>query len=40
MMKLLIEQKRTNTLIKSLLVFGLAVGAGVVLMHWWIMAHG
>ena len=40
MLKILIEQKRTNRLLQAVLVFGLALGAAVVLTRLWISAHG
>jgi ubiquinone biosynthesis protein len=33
---LLAEQKRTNRLLQALLIFGLAVGAGVVITQFWL----
>jgi ubiquinone biosynthesis protein len=36
MRNILLEQKRTNRLLQGLLLFGLAVGAGVVLAHFWV----
>ena len=40
MLKLLHEQRRTNVLLKCVLVLGLAVGAGAVLARWWVATHG
>jgi ubiquinone biosynthesis protein len=41
MRMILIEQKRTNRLLQALLIFGLAVGAGAVLVQFWqIFAYG
>ena len=33
---ILMEQKRTNRLLQALLIFGLAVGAGVVITQLWL----
>jgi len=33
---ILLEQKRTNRLLQALLIFGLAVGAGVVVAQVWL----
>ncbi|QIE22368.1 putative protein kinase UbiB [Caballeronia sp. SBC1] len=41
MRMILIEQKRTNRLLQALLIFGLAVGAGAVLVQFWqVLASG
>jgi len=41
MRMILIEQKRTNRLLQALLIFGLAVGAGAVLVQLWqVFAYG
>jgi ubiquinone biosynthesis protein len=41
MRMILIEQKRTNRLLQALLIFGLAVGAGAVLVQFWqVFAYG
>lgn len=37
--RLLKEQKRTNHLLQAILIFGLAIGAGIVLAHFW-LAYG
>jgi ubiquinone biosynthesis protein len=36
MRKILDEQRRTNRLLKGLLIFGLAVGAGALFAHFWL----
>ena len=36
MRMILVEQKSTNRLLQALLIFGLAVGAGVVIAQFWL----
>jgi ubiquinone biosynthesis protein len=41
MRMILVEQKKTNRLLQALLIFGLAVGAGVLIAQVWLtVAYG
>jgi len=37
--RLLREQQRTNRLLRSVLVFGLALGAGAAVAHFWLVSQ-